>query len=80
MEQIAVQTVMFFEKESTHVKTLLLADIILMVANIAKHDFRWNDDLGKLDDNVYSEGRYNNLTERFGKNIFGWLCTRLMHY
>lgn len=51
-----------------------------MVANIAKHDFRWNDDLGKLDDNVYSEGRYNNLTERFGKNIFGWLCTRLMHY
>ena len=57
----------FLKKEGTHVKTLLLADVILMVANIAKHDFRWNDDLGKLDDNVYSEGRYNNLTERFGK-------------
>lgn len=63
----------FLKKEGTHVKTLLLADIILMVANIAKHDFRWNDDLGKLDDNVYSEGRYNNLTERFGKKYL-WLA------
>lgn len=63
----------FLKKEGTHVKTLLLADIILMVANIAKHDFHWNDDLGKLDDNVYSEGRYNNLTERFGKKYL-WLA------
>lgn len=63
----------FLKKEGTHVKALLLADIILMVANIAKHDFRWNDDLGKLDDNVYSEGRYNNLTERFGKKYL-WLA------
>lgn len=63
----------FLKKEGTHVKTLLLADIILMVANIAKHEFRWNDDLGKLDDNVYSEGRYNNLTERFGKKYL-WLA------
>lgn len=63
----------FLKKEGTHVKTLLLADVILMVANIAKHDFRWNDDLGKLDDNVYSEGRYNNLTERFGKKYL-WLA------
>lgn len=63
----------FLKKEGTHVKTLLLADIILMVANIAKHDFRWNDDLGKLDDNVYSEGRYNNQTERFGKKYL-WLA------
>ena len=63
----------FLKKEGTHVKTLLLADIILLVANIAKHDFRWNDDLGKLDDNVYSEGRYNNLTERFGKKYL-WLA------
>lgn len=63
----------FLKKEGTHVKALLLADIILMVANIAKHDFHWNDDLGKLDDNVYSEGRYNNLTERFGKKYL-WLA------
>lgn len=63
----------FLKKEGTHVKTLLLEDVILMVANIAKHDFRWNDDLGKLDDNVYSEGRYNNLTERFGKKYL-WLA------
>ena len=52
---------------------MLLSDIQLMVANIAKHDFQWNDDLGKLDDNVYSEGRYNNLTERFGKKYL-WLA------
>ena len=63
----------FLKKEGTHVKTLLLTDIILMVANIAKHDFHWNDELGKLDDNVYSEGRYNNLTERFGKKYL-WLA------
>ena len=63
----------FLRKEGAHFKTLLLEDIILMVANIAKHDFRWNDDLGKLDDNVYSEGRYNNLTERFGKKYL-WLA------
>lgn len=63
----------FLKKEGAHVKTLLLADIILMVANIAKHDFHWNDELGKLDDNVYSEGRYNNLTERFGKKYL-WLA------
>ncbi len=63
----------FLKKEGANVKTLPLADIILMVANIAKHDFRWNDDLGKLDDNVYSEGRYNNLTERFGKKYL-WLA------
>lgn len=63
----------FLKKEGANVQTLPLADIILMVANIAKHDFRWNDDLGKLDNNVYSEGRYNNLTERFGKKYL-WLA------
>lgn len=63
----------FLTKDGDSVQTLPLADIILMVANIAKHDFRWNDDLGKLDDNVYSEGRYNNLTERFGKKYL-WLA------
>lgn len=55
------------------IQGVLLSDILLMVANIAKHDFHWNDDLGKLDDNVYSEGRYNNLTERFGKKYL-WLA------
>ena len=63
----------FLTKDGDSVQTLPLADIILMVANIAKNDFHWNDDLGKLDDNVYSEGRYNNLTERFGKKYL-WLA------
>lgn len=63
----------FLTKDGDSVQTLPLADLILMVANIAKHDFHWNDELGKLDDNVYSEGRYNNLTERFGKKYL-WLA------
>ena len=63
----------FLRKEGDSVQTLPLADIMLMVANIAKHEFHWNDDLGKLDDNVYSEGRYNNFTERFGKKYL-WLA------
>ena len=63
----------FLTKDGDSVQTLPLADIILMVANIAKNDFHWNDELGKLDDNVYSEGRYNNLTERFGKKYL-WLA------
>lgn len=54
-------------------QALLLTDLMLMVANIAKHDFNWNDDLGKLDDYAYSEGRYNNQTERFGKKYL-WLA------
>lgn len=63
----------FLTKDGDSVQTLPLADIILMVANIAKNDFHWNDELGKFDDNVYSEGRYNNLTERFGKKYL-WLA------
>lgn len=63
----------FLTKDGDSVQTLPLADLILMVANIAKNDFHWNDELGKLDDNVYSEGRYNNLTERFGKKYL-WLA------
>lgn len=63
----------FLRKEGDCVQTLPLADIMLMVANIAKHDFLWNDDLGKLDDYMSSEDRYNNLTERFGKKYL-WLA------
>ena len=63
----------FLTKNGEGIQALPLSDIMLMVANIAKHDFCWNDDLGKLDDNVYSEGRYNNLTERFGKKYL-WLA------
>ena len=55
------------------VKGIPLVDVMLLVANIIKHDFKWNDELGKLDDNVYSEDRYNNLTERFGKKYL-WLA------
>lgn len=63
----------FLKQEGDSVQAIPLTDIMLMVANIAKHNFRWNDDLGKLDDYVYSEGRYNNQTERFGKKYL-WLA------
>lgn len=63
----------FLKQEGDSVQAIPLTDIMLMVANIAKHNFHWNDDLGKLDDYVYSEGRYNNQTERFGKKYL-WLA------
>lgn len=63
----------FLKKNDSSVQGMLLSDMMLMIANIAKRDLHWNDDLGKLDDYVYSEGRYNNLTERFGKKYL-WLA------
>lgn len=63
----------FLKKKDSSVQGMLLSDMMLMIANFAKHDLHWNDDLGKLDDYVYSEGRYNNLTERFGKKYL-WLA------
>ncbi|MGN9063336.1 trypsin-like peptidase domain-containing protein [Segatella copri] len=63
----------FLKRENDSIQGVFLSDIQLMVANIAKHDFHWNDELGKLDDYVFSEGRYYNLTERFGKKYL-WLA------
>lgn len=63
----------FLKNGNNGIQGVLLSDIQLMVANIAKHDFHWNDELGKLDDYVFSEGRYYNLTERFGKKYL-WLA------
>lgn len=63
----------FLKSGNNGIQGVLLSDIQLMVANIAKHDFYWNDELGKLDDYVFSEGRYYNLTERFGKKYL-WLA------
>ena len=68
-----VNSDVFLKQEGGKVQALQLTDIMLMVANIAKHNFQWNDDLGKLDDYVYSEGTYNNQTERFGKKYL-WLA------
>lgn len=63
----------FLKSGNNGIQGVLLSDIQLMVANIAKRDFHWNDELGKLDDYVFSEGRYYNLTERFGKKYL-WLA------
>lgn len=63
----------FVKKDNKTVEAIPLVDIMQLIANIAKHDFGWNDELGKLDDHVYSEGRYNNVTERYGKKYL-WLA------
>lgn len=63
----------FMKKDNKKVDAIPLVDIMQLIANIAKHDFGWNDELGKLDDHVYSEGRYNNVTERYGKKYL-WLA------
>lgn len=63
----------FMQKSPVGVNALLLADIMQLIANIAKHDFKWNDDLGNLDNNIYSVDRYNNLIERFGKKYL-WMA------
>lgn len=63
----------FMQVSKGNIKALPLVDIMQLVANIAKHDFKWNDELGRLDDYVYSVDRYNNLTERFGKKYL-WLA------
>lgn len=63
----------FMRVEHGDIKGVLLTDILLLIANIAKHDLGWNDDLGKLDDSIYSEGRFQNLVERFGKKYL-WLA------
>lgn len=63
----------FMNTEKGVVEGIPLVDVMLLIANIAKHEFKWNDELGKLDDNIYSEDRYNNLTERFGKKYL-WLA------
>lgn len=54
-------------------KPLSLNDLALMIANVAKHSFGWNDELGVLDKGVYSAGRYDNKIERFGKKYL-WIA------
>ena len=44
-----------------------------IMANIVKYQLKWNEELGKLDNNISSEGRYNNKIERFGKKYL-WLA------
>lgn len=55
------------------IKAIPIEDIQTIIANIVKHQLGWNDELGKLDNNIFSQGRYNNKTERFGKKYL-WLA------
>lgn len=55
------------------IKSIPIKDMQTIIANIVKHHLEWNDELGKLDNNIFSQGRYNNKTERFGKKYL-WLA------
>lgn len=55
------------------IKTIQIIDIQTIIANIIKNQLGWNDELGKLDNNIFSQGRYNNKTERFGKKYL-WIA------
>lgn len=63
----------FVQRIKKEIKGVPLVDIMQLIANMVKHDFKWNDDLGKIDANVYSNDRYKNLTERLGKKYL-WLA------
>ena len=63
----------FLKEKNGRGECLQLDDLKLMVGNMAKHEYKWTDELGNLDNHVYSEERYRNLTERFGKKYL-WLA------
>ena len=62
----------FFTLENDKLDSVKKDDIALMIANVAKRDFGWNDSLGVKDFNMESLSRYNNKRERFGKKYL-WL-------
>lgn len=69
----STSNVFFSIDEKGKIKEVLLKDIQTMIANIAKYKLGWSDKLGEFDKNIYSQGRYNNKIERFGKKYL-WLA------
>ena len=50
-----------------------LNDIILMINNIIKHEYKWTDEIGLAFKDSYSVNRSENKTERIGKK-YQWLA------
>lgn len=63
----------FCKKEGDKYRPIPLQDIRNIMANIIMNEYGWNDELGKLDNGVYSTSRYDNKTERFGKKYL-WMA------
>lgn len=63
----------FCKKEGNKYRPIPLEDIRNIMANIIKNNYGWNDELGNLDESVYSSSRYDNKTERFGKKYL-WMA------
>lgn len=57
---------------STNQESVLLDDIVSMIGARIK-ELGWNDNLGHLDDEKYSNSRFDNKTERIGKK-YQWIA------
>lgn len=63
----------FRKKEGDKYQRIPLQDIRDIMANIIMNEYRWDDELGELDKGVYSNSRYDNKVERFGKKYL-WMA------
>lgn len=62
----------FCKKDGENYTPVPLQEIRDIMANIIIDEYGWNEELGKLDKGVYSNSRYDNKTERFGKKYL-WM-------
>ena len=63
----------FYKKEGNKYQNIPLQTIRNIIANIIMNEYGWDDELGELDNNVYSSSRYDNKMERFGKKYL-WMA------
>lgn len=63
----------FCKKDGEDYIPVPLQDIRDIMANIIMDEYGWNDKLGNLDKGIYSNSRYDNKTERFGKKYL-WMA------
>lgn len=64
---------LFCKENIDEYQRIPLQDIRDIMANIIMNEFGWDDELGELDNGVYSASRYDNKTERFGKKYL-WMA------
>lgn len=63
----------FFEIKEGEYQPVQLQYIRGVMAEIILNEYGWDDELGKLDEGVYSASRYDNKMERFGKKYL-WMA------
>lgn len=63
----------FCKKDGVDYIPVPLLEIRDIMANIIMDEYGWDDKLGDLDKGIYSNSRYDNKTERFGKKYL-WMA------